>query len=201
MYRCSNCGYQMEYPLDTCPGCKVLLSGVKCNGCGYTDSKEVFIRNNHYCPKCGSFVYVRDVQDRIKSDTSSRVDCKRCNAKILQQTYDKYNGLCARCAKAVQQEREYKSRAAGKKSTKKSKRAEALTELKKNAIKMALFLLLGSLMLGKFISLVINKQSHADAAEFMMVIIGVVSTVYGFKKIPAVLFSYFKLRNSNLKLD
>jgi len=57
MYKCTRCGHTMSYPQSTCPGCGVLLSGVRCDGCGYTDSKEAFINNNHRCPKCGSVVY------------------------------------------------------------------------------------------------------------------------------------------------
>ena len=57
MYRCSNCGETMSYPHDRCPGCGVLLSGVRCEGCGYTDAKSAFVSNNHRCPKCGSVVY------------------------------------------------------------------------------------------------------------------------------------------------
>lgn len=56
MYRCSKCGAQMTYPHDRCPACGVLLSGVKCESCGYIAAKSVFIKNNHRCPKCGSIV-------------------------------------------------------------------------------------------------------------------------------------------------
>ena len=57
MYRCTNCGHTMSYPQSSCPGCGVILSGVRCDGCGHTDTKETFINNNHRCPKCGSAVY------------------------------------------------------------------------------------------------------------------------------------------------
>lgn len=56
MYKCSNCGHIMSYPHGKCPSCGALLSGVKCQNCGYTASKSVFINNNHRCPKCGSLV-------------------------------------------------------------------------------------------------------------------------------------------------
>jgi predicted amidophosphoribosyltransferase len=58
MYKCSQCGKIMNYPQDRCPGCGVLLSGVRCSGCGHTDTKTVFINNNHRCPKCGSVVRI-----------------------------------------------------------------------------------------------------------------------------------------------
>ena len=48
----------MAYPADVCPHCGVLLSGVRCQACGYTDSKAAFVANNHHCPKCGSVVHV-----------------------------------------------------------------------------------------------------------------------------------------------
>ena len=60
MYECSNCGHIMSYPLDRCPGCGALLSGVKCQNCGYAAAKSVFINNNHRCPKCGSVVNTGD---------------------------------------------------------------------------------------------------------------------------------------------
>ena len=58
MYKCSNCGHVMSYPHDTCPNCHVLLSGVKCQGCGYTAVKQTFVENNHRCPQCGSIVRI-----------------------------------------------------------------------------------------------------------------------------------------------
>ena len=58
MYQCSKCGGTMSYPHDVCPCCGVLLSGVKCQGCGYTGAKSVFINNGHKCPKCDSIVHV-----------------------------------------------------------------------------------------------------------------------------------------------
>lgn len=57
MYKCSNCDHTMSYPQSRCPGCGVILAGVRCSGCGHTDTKETFINNNHRCPKCGSAVY------------------------------------------------------------------------------------------------------------------------------------------------
>ena len=56
MYQCSNCGHTMSTPKDVCPSCKVILSGVKCQACQYVGGKQVFIDNNHRCPKCGSVV-------------------------------------------------------------------------------------------------------------------------------------------------
>lgn len=58
MYRCSNCGATMSQPLDRCPSCRVLLSGVKCEACKYVGGKTEFINNGHRCPKCNSTVYV-----------------------------------------------------------------------------------------------------------------------------------------------
>jgi hypothetical protein len=58
MYRCSNCGATMSQPLDRCPKCGVLLSGVKCEACGYIGGKTEFINNNHRCPKCNSITYI-----------------------------------------------------------------------------------------------------------------------------------------------
>jgi hypothetical protein len=48
----------MSVPLDRCPHCGVLLSGVKCQNCGYTGGKSEFILNNHRCPKCQSAVAI-----------------------------------------------------------------------------------------------------------------------------------------------
>ena len=67
MYRCSRCGAEMSLPLDKCPKCGVLLSGVKCQTCGYTGGKAEFIRNNNRCPKCGSNVRVPVAPDRAAS--------------------------------------------------------------------------------------------------------------------------------------
>jgi uncharacterized RDD family membrane protein YckC len=58
MYSCSRCHGTMSYPLDKCPHCGVLLSGVRCQGCGYTGTKTEFISNQNLCPKCGRFVRV-----------------------------------------------------------------------------------------------------------------------------------------------
>lgn len=58
MYQCSNCGATMSQPLDRCPNCRVLLSGVKCQACGYLGGKTEFTNNNNHCPKCGSVVYI-----------------------------------------------------------------------------------------------------------------------------------------------
>lgn len=57
MYFCSSCKYEMSAPLERCPGCGVVLTGVKCGACGYSDTKSVFVRNNDRCPKCGSAVH------------------------------------------------------------------------------------------------------------------------------------------------
>ena len=35
----------------------------KDDGCGYTNSKDVFINNNHCCPECGSSIYIDDIDD------------------------------------------------------------------------------------------------------------------------------------------
>ena len=58
MYKCSKCGAAMSQPLDRCPKCGVLLSGIKCEACGYLGGKSEFIINNHRCPKCNSITYV-----------------------------------------------------------------------------------------------------------------------------------------------
>ena len=58
MYQCSNCRHIMSYPQDRCPACSVLLSGVRCQGCGYVGEKQKFISNNHRCPECGSVVKI-----------------------------------------------------------------------------------------------------------------------------------------------
>jgi len=57
-YKCSNCGATMSVPLDRCPKCGVLLSGVKCQACQYVGSKTEFINNNNLCPKCGSILQI-----------------------------------------------------------------------------------------------------------------------------------------------
>lgn len=58
MYKCSNCGATMSQPLDRCPSCRVLLSGVKCEACGYIGGKTEFINNNNRCPKCNTVAYI-----------------------------------------------------------------------------------------------------------------------------------------------
>lgn len=58
MYQCSNCGQPMAYPQDRCPGCGVLLSGVRCQSCRYVGGKQEFISNGHKCPKCDSVVHI-----------------------------------------------------------------------------------------------------------------------------------------------
>ena len=67
MYRCSNCGATMSQPLDRCPNCRVLLSGVKCEACGYIGGKTEFISNNHRCPKCNSIAYIPGVSRTTSS--------------------------------------------------------------------------------------------------------------------------------------
>jgi hypothetical protein len=52
VYRCSNCGATMSYPLDVCPKCHVLLSGIKCEACQYIGTKAEFVGNANRCPKC-----------------------------------------------------------------------------------------------------------------------------------------------------
>lgn len=79
MYKCSNCGATMEYPHNRCPSCHVLLSGVRCEGCGYTDTKHVFIENKNRCPKCGSVVNVDASYDGLSDsfgvEKSKRIGC------------------------------------------------------------------------------------------------------------------------------
>lgn len=58
MYKCSRCGAIMGQPLDRCPSCNALLSGVKCESCGYIGGKSEFIKNNHRCPKCQSIAHI-----------------------------------------------------------------------------------------------------------------------------------------------
>jgi uncharacterized protein (TIGR02145 family) len=58
MYKCSNCGRLMDYPMEKCPHCGILLSGVRCDKCNYTGSKNEFLSNGNRCPKCGNKVNV-----------------------------------------------------------------------------------------------------------------------------------------------
>ena len=58
MYRCSNCGATMRIPLDRCPSCGALISGVKCGSCGYVGGKTEFITNGNRCPRCNTFVSI-----------------------------------------------------------------------------------------------------------------------------------------------
>lgn len=51
----------MSYPLDRCPQCNVLLSGVKCEACGYVGGKSEFIDNDNRCPKCNSVAFALPV--------------------------------------------------------------------------------------------------------------------------------------------
>jgi predicted Zn-ribbon and HTH transcriptional regulator len=55
-YTCGNCGATMDLPLERCPKCGVLLSGVKCEVCNYLGTKTEFINNGNRCPKCNSAV-------------------------------------------------------------------------------------------------------------------------------------------------
>lgn len=57
LYRCSNCGATMSYPMDRCPQCNILLSGVKCEACGYIGGKSEFVDNGNRCPKCDSVAF------------------------------------------------------------------------------------------------------------------------------------------------
>jgi hypothetical protein len=61
MYRCSRCRATMSQPLDRCPSCGALLSGVKCEACGYIGGKSEFIKNNHRCPKCQSIAHIPSI--------------------------------------------------------------------------------------------------------------------------------------------
>jgi hypothetical protein len=54
MYKCSNCGETFPFPVDRCPRCRAILSGVHCENCNYTGGKTEFIENNNRCPKCNS---------------------------------------------------------------------------------------------------------------------------------------------------
>lgn len=76
MYSCSNCGATMGRPLDRCPKCGVLLSGVRCQACAYVGSKTEFIQNNHRCPKCHSIVRVP------AQNTPKETTCNKCG-KIM----------------------------------------------------------------------------------------------------------------------
>jgi len=56
MYRCSGCNGTMSYPHEKCPHCGVILSGIHCESCGHTDTKNAFIKNDNRCPICNSRV-------------------------------------------------------------------------------------------------------------------------------------------------
>lgn len=74
MYKCSNCGATMSQPLDQCPSCHVLLSGVKCQSCQYIGGKTEFINNNNRCPKCGSHV------NGIGGTPAQAAKCPKCRS-------------------------------------------------------------------------------------------------------------------------
>ncbi len=75
MYQCSNCGATMSYPQDSCPSCRAILSGVRCQGCGHTDVKSAFINHGHRCPKCGSVVYISSSTSYSNSPSSASSGC------------------------------------------------------------------------------------------------------------------------------
>lgn len=85
MYQCSRCGAAMSQPLDRCPKCGVLLSGVRCEACKYVGGKTEFINNHHRCPKCNSTVRIPGSSSAPKAAPKTEA-CKRCGTLI--QTSD-----------------------------------------------------------------------------------------------------------------
>jgi ribosomal protein L32 len=85
MYQCSHCGATMSTPLDRCPSCGILLSGVKCQSCGYVGGKNEFINNNNRCPKCNRAVHVSTRPAEI-------IHCKNCGETMKPKDW-----ICLRC--------------------------------------------------------------------------------------------------------
>jgi hypothetical protein len=77
MYECSKCGATMSTPQGRCPGCGVLLSGIRCKSCGFSGSKNDFQLNNHRCPKCNSVVQYQGRKTSGKENT-----CPKCHIKM-----------------------------------------------------------------------------------------------------------------------
>ena len=62
-YECSHCHKTMEFPVSPCPHCGASLSKVRCIPCGFRDRRQVFIDNDHRCPKCGESVDIEETED------------------------------------------------------------------------------------------------------------------------------------------
>lgn len=88
MYQCSRCGATMSQPLDRCPKCGVLLSGVRCEACKYIGGKTEFINNNHRCPKCNSTVHIPGLAYTSAPKPAPKMEpCKRCGIPIQQSDW------------------------------------------------------------------------------------------------------------------
>ena len=59
MYICGNChrNFARFKTAGQCPLCGVWAE-VRCTGCGYVASAQVFINNSNRCPRCGKLVAV-----------------------------------------------------------------------------------------------------------------------------------------------
>ncbi len=50
-YRCNNCNTSVSRDASKCPGCGLLLVGIKCEGCKFSGGRDDF--QGDRCPKCG----------------------------------------------------------------------------------------------------------------------------------------------------
>lgn len=61
IYTCGRCGKALPgKSTKVCPHCHAVLSGIRCQHCGFVGSEKDFV--NDRCPKCRSAVYVPRTQ-------------------------------------------------------------------------------------------------------------------------------------------
>ena len=90
VYTCGRCGGSVTRSTRKCPHCGVLLSGIRCRGCGFVGGEGDF--PNHRCPKCGKAVSIGSSgSPRAGSASSSSQGklepCKGCGKKIPENEW------------------------------------------------------------------------------------------------------------------